>query len=171
MKKLQTIQSLCLLIFGLFVITSCSSDEEEPAPAPTAPVMITSTIWDGPRTTFTKAVGSDPNSELNQDRITDNVWITRGTSGGEIYNARTEDNSLKGISPAGTRWARGTTSNLSALQFDSFRNAVGSPQNVVGVDLVLMLIEDDVLIDVNFSSWSSGRNDGGGFAYTRSTAP
>ena len=31
------------------------------------------TIWDGPTITFTKADGTDPNLQGNQDRITSNI--------------------------------------------------------------------------------------------------
>jgi len=171
MKKLHSLQFICLLLLGAVFISSCSSDEEEePTPDPT-PTMMTSTIWDGPRITFSKADGTDETQEANQDRINDDVWITRGTAGGEIFNIRTESESTQGVSPAGTRWAVGTTDNLSDLQFDSFRNAVGSPREVIGVNLVLQLIEEDVLIDLQFTAWSQGRNDGGGFSYTRTSRP
>ena len=168
MRKTHTFYAFSLLL-GLLVMTSCSSDEEPAPPATSTPVVNTLTIWDGPMISFTKEVGSDPSDAANQDRLTDNVWITRGTSGGEIFNARTEDDFLKGISPAGTSWSFGTTANLSALQFESFRTAVGSPREVVGEDLVLRLIEDDILVDVRFTSWSQGRQEGGGFSYMRST--
>ena len=36
------------------------------------------TFWTGPKITFTKADDADWTLEENQDRITDNVWITRG---------------------------------------------------------------------------------------------
>ena len=125
-------------------------------------------IWTGPTFTFTKNDGADPNVEQNQDRITDNVWITRGNSGGQIYNAKEENNSSKSTSPADTEWAVGTTADIESLTFLPFRDAI-SPRNVVGVDLVLHLITDDIYIDVKFTQWSSGRQ--GGFAYERSTEP
>jgi len=171
MKRLHSIQFLCLLLLGAGFMTSCSSDEEqEEIPEPT-PTVITSTIWDGPTITFTKADGTDETEAANQDRITDNVWITRGTAGGEIFNIRSESASTQGVSPEGTRWAVGTTQNAGNLAFDTFRGAVGNPQNVVGMDLVLLLVEEDVLIDINFTSWSQGRDGNGGFAYQRSTEP
>ena len=51
-------------------------------------VVVAQTTWDGPTMTFTKADNADPTSEANQDRITPNVWLTRGNSGGQIYNAK-----------------------------------------------------------------------------------
>ncbi len=173
MKRKYTLQFFCLLLLGAALVTSCSSDEEEEemTPEPTPTVTITSTIWDGPTLSFVKEDDTDETLEENQDRITDNVWITRGTAGGEIFNIRTESASTQGVSPAGTRWAIGTTNNLADLEFDTFRNAVGSPQDVVGVNLVLQLIEEDVIMDITFTAWSQGRNGAGGFAYDRSTQP
>ena len=175
MKNLHTILFFCMMLLSAALVTSCSSDEEEipePEPTPTAmEPMLTATIWDGPNITFTKEDGTDETLEGNQDRITDNVWITRGTAGGEIFNIRTESASTQGVSPDGTMWAIGTTSDLAGLEFDTFRNAVGSPQDVVGVDLVLLLVEDDILIDLTFTSWSAGRDNMGGFEYIRSTQP
>lgn len=124
------------------------------------------TIYTGDKITFTKADNTDPTEEANQDRINDDVWITRGTSGGEIFNAKTESASTKGSSPAGTEWAVGSTNNIASLNFSSFRDAV-KPQEVVGKNLVLHLIGADEYLEVKFTSWTQGKE--GGFAYERST--
>ena len=125
------------------------------------------TIWSGPSLTFTKDDGADPTAEANQDRLTANVWITRSNDGGQIFNAVTETTWDQTASPQGTAWAQGTTSEIANLDFQPFRAAVGQPKDVVGKALVMHLIEDDIYIDVQFTSWSQGRN--GGFAYERST--
>lgn len=114
---------------------------------------------------FSKADGADPAIAANQDRISDNVWITRGNDGGQIYNAKTENNSDKQASPAGTRWAVGTADNKDNLTFAAFREAVGKPKEVVGKNLVMHLVADDVYIDVKFTAWSADK--GGSFAYDR----
>ena len=57
----------------------------------------------------------DPKNQLNQDRITDNVWITRGNNGGQIYNAAKESNDNKTQSPIGTQWALGTLDKVNDL--------------------------------------------------------
>lgn len=134
------------------------------------PGTSTFTIWVGDKITFTKADGADPAQEANQDRITDNVWITRSNGGGQIYNAKVEtwSESIKNSAPADTEWARGTTSDIKCLSFGKFRDIV-SPKDVVGVDLVLHLITDDVYLDVEFTQWSQGMQ--GGFAYERSSNP
>lgn len=129
------------------------------------------TVYSGEMITFTKADGADPTQEANQDRITDNVWITRGNTGGQIYNAVSESQANQTDSPLDTEWALGTTSQgVANLTFDKFRETI-RPKDVVGEDLVLHLITDDVYIDIKFSSWSEGNSgSGGGFSYERSSA-
>ncbi len=153
-----------LLLISVFLITSCGDDEDPITPP--AGNQEEFVIYDGADITFTKADNTDETLEANQDRINDDVWITRGTNGGEIFNIQSESASSKGNSPAGTEWAVGTTANISGLTFSSFRNAI-NPQDVVGRNLVLHLIAEDAYLDVEFSSWTQGR--AGGFSYTRST--
>ena len=125
--------------------------------------------WEGSRITFTKENSADPTDESNQDRITDNVWITRANSGGQIYNIVSETSATSGSSPAGTEWAQGSFDNFDSLNFTSFRDACPNqkPKNVVGVPMVLHLIADDIYIEVEFTSWSQGKQ--GGFSYQRTT--
>ena len=75
MKNLQIIFYSALLIISI----SCSKGEEVQGDT------TTSNIWDGPMISFSKADGADFNLESNQDRITSNVWITRGNAG-QIFN-------------------------------------------------------------------------------------
>jgi len=126
------------------------------------------TIWSGPVRTFTKADGADETREENQDRLTDNVWITRPVAEGQIYNANTEAAPDQATSPAGTEWAFGTTADIQSLEFGTFRGALGQPKNLIGIDLVVHLIADDIYADVKFTAWSQGKNKGG-FAYEIST--
>ena len=124
-------------------------------------------IWSGALKTFVKGDEMDPKNQLNQDRITDNVWITRGNDGGQIYNAAKESNDNKTQSPIGTQWALGTLDKVNDLNFKNFRSAVSSPKNVVGKDLVVHLTDDDIYLSIKFKSWSQGKK--GGFSYERST--
>lgn len=176
------------------VIAGCtpndSADEAaggEAAPAATAPIeengqgeesttndgavesepTLPDNVWAGDSITFTKEDGADPSDPANQDRITEAVWITRANSGGQIYNARREQRPNKGISPAGTPWAFGTTAEIESLDFRPFRMAVEEPKDVVGKPLVLYLEQDDIFIDVTFLAWSTEKR--GGFSYQRST--
>ena len=150
-----------LFIF-LFSLISCSEVNDEPNDTSS------SIIWNGSLITFEKSDGADPTAEANQDRLTSNVWITRGNNGGQIYNIAKENTSSKDNSPTGTAWAIGTLDQIESLSFNKFRVAVGNPKDVVGKDLVMHLIEDDIYLSVKFSSWSSGQK--GGFAYSRSTS-
>ena len=159
---MKYLTSIIILLF-----LSCESNSL-PDPEPVDPDDLSNaTIWTGETKTFTKTNNSDPNSEENQDRITSNVWITRGNSGGQIYNIVSETVAVKNSSPAGTRWAVGTIDEISSLSFNTFRQAVGRPKDVVGKNLVLHLIEDNILLNVKFNSWSE--NKLGGFSYQRST--
>jgi surface protein len=129
-----------------------------------------STIWNGTTITFTKADGANPEEEANQDRITDNIWITRGNDGGQIFNIKTETSYNKTDSPVGTKWAVGTLDEIETLTFKKFRAAVEKPNSsLVGKNLVMYLEEDDIYLSIKFTSWSEQKN--GGFAYERSTKP
>ncbi len=159
-----------LIFCLLFLVTSCSEDDgntSEPIPPVEVPSLAETTIWSGPTISFQKPGGADPTLEENQDRITNNVWITRGNRGGQIYNAVSETEADKDLSPAGTLWARGTTANLQNLTFDRFRATLDKPKDNVGVDLVLLLVEENIAIDIRITSWS--QQEIGGFAYDRSS--
>ena len=149
-----------LLLFQLSIFFISCSKEGTPNE------ISSSTIWNGPLKSFTKTDGSNASEETNQDRLTAKVWITRGNNGGQIYNAAQEDKSHKYKSPIGTEWAVGNINNLDKLIFYDFRIAI-QPKNIVGKDLVLHLIEEDIYLSVKFKSWSQGQK--GGFSYERST--
>jgi uncharacterized protein (TIGR03118 family) len=139
------------------------------APLAAPPASAAPTIWNGPRVTFTKVAGADPVQPANQDRITPNVWLTRGSLQG-LYNAKTESGFVHSFSPADTMWANGTTANYATLAFTDWntwaKTANGGPGNTVGKDAVLHLVSDDIYIDITITVWDSRA---GGFAYQRST--
>ncbi|MEM8527045.1 MAG: hypothetical protein AAGG68_20565 [Bacteroidota bacterium] len=151
------------LLSTLFLFFACDNDTVQPMKE----VGDDAVIWTGAITTFTKAADADPSAEANQDRITDDVWITRGNNGGQIYNAKDENSANKTNSPAGTLWAVGSVNDIENLTFEKFRAAVGSPKSVVGKDLVLFLEKEEVYLSVKFTSWNAQKS--GGFAYERST--
>lgn len=159
---MEKINKILIVTAILFIAISCG--EEEPNNVNPEPEY---TIWNGGEITFEKADKADPTSALNQDRITDLVWITRGNSGGQIYNIAKETIYDKDKSPLGTKWAIGTLQQIDQLSFDDFRATVGSPKDVVGKNLVLYLQDHNTYLSVKFTSWSSGNK--GGFAYERST--
>ena len=130
------------------------------------------TTWDGPEITFTKE-----NYINAQDDITNDVSITRGNSGGSIFNIITESSYSPGTSPEGTLWAIGDLFDNN-LAFNDFRSFDGNNKNKppLNQNLVLKLTNgtssnsDDINIKVFFTSWTSNSN-GGGFSYRRTTNP
>ncbi len=124
-------------------------------------------IWTGPLTTFTLASGANPTFATNQDRITPNVWITRGTFQG-IYNAKTETSYTSFSSPADTEWAYGALSDYATLTYTNWQGWNGkNPTNSIGRPAVLHLISDNIYLSVEFTAW--GSQGAGGFSYVRST--
>ena len=158
MKKLLILLSSILILISV----SCSSEEDEIVGDTSS-----SNIWSGPIVQFSKEDGADFSQESNQDRITSNVWITRANDGGQIFNIAKESAANKSSSPAGTAWSIGSINNINSLTFTNFRSAVGKPKDVVGKNLVMHLIDDDIYLSVKFTSWSEGQK--GGFSYERST--
>jgi hypothetical protein len=145
-----------------FTLSACSTNEDE-VPGDTT----SSIIWTGTNKTFSKADGADHTQASNQDLLTSNVSITRANDGGQIFNISKESAANKNSSPAGTTWSIGSINNINNLSFTNFRSAVGKPKDVVGKNLVLHLVDDNIYLSVKFTSWSEGQK--GGFAYERST--
>ena len=132
--------------------------------------MDTATVWMGDEISFTLADNSNFMIPGNQDTLTANVIITRAANGGPIFNQALEIEGDQNSSPAGTEWAIGRTDNLDGLEFTPFREAVGGRlRDVVGMELVLHLIEDDIFLNVTFTAWTVGSANGGGFSYNRAT--
>ena len=146
------------LILGFII--SCSKEKN------TTNDTSLSNIWDGPVKFFEKKDNTNQLVKANQDSITENVIITRGNSGGQIFNIAKENEADKYKSPIGTEWAVGNLNQIDSLVFKDFRLTV-KPQYVVGKKLVLHLIEEDIYLSIKFKSWSSGKK--GGFSYDRST--
>jgi len=142
----------------LVLFASCAYDTIEPEPI----------VPDTNQIAFTKADGADPTLEANQDRITDNVWITRGNGGGQIFNVKVSQSASKSNSPQDTEWAIGDKADRESLTFTPFRQAI-KPQSIAGQDMVVHLITDDIYLNVRFTSWSSGKR--GGFSYVRDKVP
>ena len=126
-------------------------------------------IWTGPAITFSKDAGADWTLTQNQDRITDQIWLTRATTKGPL-NIKSEASFSHSLSPVGTEWAYGTTANYATLTYqdwDSWAGGpAGGPPSTVGKDAVLHLINENIYIDIKFTSWGGS---GGQFSYVRST--
>ena len=127
-------------------------------------VSLSDTLGFGREVIFNKANFAAWQLPENQDRITDNVYITRGDNK-SIFNARTETTSSNSVSPENTEWSRTNVKNASS--FSAFHAMHGgNPQSLIGDTATLHLIADDEYHEVIFNSFSGG-NTGGGFGYTR----
>jgi hypothetical protein len=139
-------------------------------------------VWTGPTISFSKVGSADPTLPENQDRMTDNVWITRrGPVQGGIYNAAAGETAyVRFSSPADTEWATDaipdndgktiSASNWQELAFTPWAEAYGGPgfglgQNILVKNAVVHLITDDIYLDLMFTQFNSS----GLFAYDRST--
>ena len=133
--------------------------------------------WTGALFTFTKAPNADWNLEANQDRITSNVWITRKNSQGIFNIAQEAEYQMGGnVSPVDTEWAFGNISDgVGSLTFTTWDtahggNGAGGPSSLIGQDMVIHLITDDIYIDIKFLAWGGGGGGGGSFSYERTTS-
>jgi hypothetical protein len=142
---------------------------------------VATTVWTGSAVTFTKAPFANPTLASNQDSLTSNVALTRGNNEG-LYNAVLESSYSGAQSPVDTEWAFAglngnpssgvTAANFAVLNFSGWAASLGGPPNlqgnIVGRSGVVHLITDDIYLNITFTSWAGG-NNGGGFAYTRSS--
>ena len=109
---------------------------------------------------FEKENFTDFEDPMWQDRISDNVWITRRDQRG-IFNAATESE-YNFNSPEGTLWYDGPTGETSRWDYDEgIRNAFGSLGNLPGNTLSMYVEETEEFHDVTFHSWTSGGAGGG----------
>jgi hypothetical protein len=150
---------------------------------PSVPAFADPIVWNGRSITFTKPDFADWTLPANQDRLTNDVWLTRKNIS-PLFNILIEEFAEDRTSPFDTEWAFGptqpgdpgpiTASNFANLVFAAFvpaldlavgRNAVRYGPGV------LHLISNDIYLDIRFTSWTQGdpRPPGGGFSYIRST--
>ena len=117
--------------------------------------------------TFTKEDSADWTLPENQDRITDNVWITRKHNQ-SLFNIAQETGYSGGAgSPVGTLWAGTSTADAQDEDFVSFVEMHGgNPQSLINDTISLHLPESGKYFDVVLLSYSGG-NSGGGFSYSR----
>ena len=128
---------------------------------------------------FEQADGADPMDPANWDQISEHVAITRGNYGGPIFNPHTENEHIQNQSPTGTLWAYGHTGDIvSPAQYDVFDMVVtrGTRRELPGKVMSLYLPDEDRYYDVQWVSWTRGRDpegddrpsgSGGGFSYYR----
>jgi len=138
----------------------------------TAPAAI---VWDGPTIEISKADYADWTLPENQDRITDYTWLTRGNSQG-LFNIKTESafDEDDYTSPANTEWAFGDLADYATLSYMNWADlgwTIGGAPDLIGMDVVVHLITENIYFSYDLQSWTSGAGSGGGgFSYIRSTA-
>ena len=149
----------------LSTLTSCSEDSTDLVFDPT-----NDEVTDESRVRFTKAANTDWRLEENQDRITSNVWLTRGSEG-LLFNAKVESKH-NGAGPKGTKWFLGSLEDYSeeqlrSLEFASMKSASKSRmRDAPGKTFIVHLVEDDIFIELLFHSWGN-KSEGAGFSYSR----
>ena len=131
--------------------------------------------------TFIKENSVDHTLSQHQDRITDDIWITR-VQGGAIFNIFYEPNDWHPHNPAGTEWAAGSFDDIGSVVFETFGtdvlgHSIGDSLNNYfipnNLPILMHLIDDDIYHEVYFHSWQRGNigGGGGGFSYTRVAEP
>ena len=139
-------------------------------------------VWDADdgTMTFTKLNFADWTLPENQDRITDNVWLTRQNVDG-LFNIKIQTEYSDDTASSDMEWAFSGlvlnpsfvfgqgASDYASLDFDAFKDAANFlVKELPGVPGVLHLISDDIYIDIQFISWTTSE---GGFSYTRAPEP
>ena len=169
------IQSFWVTRLGLILIVVALGQSETTGAAPV--------VWTGPDITFTKSGIADPTLAANQDRLTNNVWLTRRSTEGMFNIAPGHETAyVRFSSPDDTLWATDamaantgktiTASNWENLSFTTWAAAYGGPGtpligNITTRGAVVHLLSDDVYLNLRFTHFVSGGN----FTYQRSTVP
>jgi hypothetical protein len=130
---------------------------------------------------YAKPGSADPSLPGNQDRLTNNVWLTRGDIEGMFNIAPGHETAyVRFTSPADTKWATDvmaanvgkniTAANYQNLAWADWAAAYGGPGpallgNIKTHIAVVHLLTDDIYLNLLFT----GFNSSGDFAYIRST--
>lgn len=141
----------------------------------------------GPKVSFTKVNGADIDLPENRDIIIPGVLeITRGNSGGGIFNYALEDGAYVS-SPKGTSWNTQFVDNtnttwaplteISNRAFDTWKNAIlmpstgQAPPQYVGIKTVMSFYNEETLEVrfwlIEFTYWGIGNDNDYGFGYDR----
>ena len=129
-----------------------------------------STVWNGPLTNYVQSQPYTPSDPNSVDNLTALVALTRTSSAG-IFNLVDETSYDVGsdLDPTDTEWAVGSLDQYASLTYGTWAEAGdGHPVlNLVGVQLVVHLITDDIYLSAVFTQL--GGHGAGGFGYLRST--
>jgi len=163
---------------GYLLVVQVSSEERIKTVEVQVNLADTTILWTGPDLTFTKSDSADWTQEGNQDRITDNVWLTRAHNKG-LFNIAIEEEAegeCNSTTPSNTLWANNltgetslTTESIANMDFDLFvEYSFCYPLGRINQPSILMIPEQDIFMNITITQWTSGAK-GGGFSYTRST--
>jgi hypothetical protein len=139
-------------------------------------------VWDGAMNyAFSKPSGVDWNLPIHQDRLMDDIRLTRANTQG-LFNIAQEASFQPSTSPGGTLWATEfmpqndglniAASNWQQLTFASWAGAYGATSNllanILNGNAVVHLTSggDDIFLNFRFTEWQS--SFGGAFTYLRS---
>jgi hypothetical protein len=143
-----------------------------------ASITRAATVWTGPTITFSKVANADQTLPANQDKLTNNVILTRASTQG-MFNIAQEA-AFASTSPKDTTWATSinnpsqtiAATNFAALTFATWQTAYGGSgslnTNITTHNAVVHLVSDDIYLDLTFTAFQGG-GTGGSFTYQRST--
>jgi hypothetical protein len=153
-----------LIVLSLFASLACVGS------------LSAQSVWSGLTYEFNRPDFAFPRP---QDAITPSVSLTRNDTQG-LYNAFL-DSGWNGSGPTGTQWATAitnpgkaiTAANWAELQFGTWLAAYGGSgalgSEIVGKNAVIHLIDEEIYLDLRFTSWT--QHGGGGFTYLRAAPP
>ena len=118
--------------------------------------------------TVSKENYADRFLEENQDRIADDVWISRDTGGG-FFNAVTKNTGSSEGVIEGTEWAEGPSLRPQG-PYDEYRESYDDPQYWIGNPYTLYVESTRKYYDLIVDFWQ-GSAEGGGFSYHRWETP
>ncbi len=127
------------------------------------------TIWTGEKIVFSKSGDDNPTQEKYQDRITDQVWLTRGEGGG-LYNLKTEEQATKN-SPIGTLWAYGPCQDMDDLEFKTQKEQAkecGRYQYMSGETFCVYLEEEKIYVEFQITTFDR-KSKGSNIQYVRNS--
>ena len=117
------------------------------------------------KVTFSKKWSDDPNNAAFQDRINDNVWLTRDSNGGFLQNkssSQYENDHQRDLSPKGVQIAFGSYDNIENLTFHEgiggLNNSGYHVKNNLGANYILKIASISSA-GISSSPWIIGNND------------
>ena len=122
-------------------------------------------------TYFTKNDNTNPDSDVNQDRISDNLWISRDSiQPGNLVNVSTS------TSPSEIKWSPFTTGKSKkmiengGIVYKTYAEMIVNVNTIINRTISLYLVNEEKYFDIRINSLqdiSTVSSGTGGFSYTR----